>query len=224
MKIGVFDSGKGGVFVAQRLERHMPQHTYTVINDHKNIPYGNKSSAVIQQLTDRAIQPLLGNCPIIVIACNTATAHAIDWLRQKYPATYFVGYEPMIKPAATLTISGRITILATTATVQSERYQHLKHMHGSATNIDEPLTHDWAKFIEEDHPLDIILDEVDTSVQKGSDVIALACTHYLALEDRLRSRYPHLHIIEPTPAVVKRIIILTTQLQPQTAHHDQNNS
>ena len=101
MRIGIFDTGHGGVLVAQRLRKLLPQHDYLVADDKEWMPYGNRSPMAIAHLTDKAIQPLLANkCDVIVLACNTATAAAIDYLRQRYPDQQFVGYEPMVKPAA----------------------------------------------------------------------------------------------------------------------------
>lgn len=204
MNIGIFDSGRGGELVAERLQHLLPEHNYRTVDDRANLPYGNRTIDQVRQLTDRAIQPLLGS-DAIVIACNTATTAAIDWLRLAYPGQVFIGFEPMIKPAASVSRSGRATILATAATRQSDRYRHLKQDYASRLIIDEPDTTDWASLIETDRAADIDLSAVGRSVADGSDVIALACTHYLALQDRLSQLSPSVQIIEPTPAVAERI-------------------
>lgn len=214
MKIGIFDSGKGGRYVGERLRNLLPEHIFIIVDDHENVPYGNKSPEEIQHLTNLALQPLLTECPIIVIACNTATAHAISWLRNTYPETIFVGYEPMIKPAAQISRTNHVTILATPATRQSERYQQLKDFYGPSLIIDEPDTTDWATKIEADHVDEIALNSIEASLISGSDTVALACTHYLALQDTIAARFPGINVIEPTPAVARRITTLLGQHSP----------
>ena len=85
MKLGVFDSGIGGEAVAVSLRSYFPTASVVTVNDRGNIPYGNKSPGQVRRLTDLALQPLLdGSCDVIVLACNTATAFAIEYLRGKY--------------------------------------------------------------------------------------------------------------------------------------------
>lgn len=204
MKIGIFDTGTGGKLVAKRLKKLLPQHTYTTVIDRKHAPYGNRSSEEIITLTDTAIQPLL-SCSIIILACNTATTIAIQPLRQRYPDVRFIGFEPMIKPAATLTKSRHITLLATNATKHSQRLRALISEYATGVRIDTPDTRAWAQMIDQGLADDIVLDEVSVSVADGSDVIVLGCTHYLALEERLRHQFPHCLIIEPTANIAKRI-------------------
>ena len=97
-RVGVFDSGIGGVVFAKALKKQCPDIKVSVVRDDKNMPYGTKTPKAIQRLTEFAIQPLIG-CDVIVIACNTATAYALDYLRNKYPEQVFVGFEPALKVA-----------------------------------------------------------------------------------------------------------------------------
>ncbi len=204
MEIGIFDTGTGGELVAKRLKKLLPQHSYITAIDREHAPYGNRSPEEIIMLTDAAIQPLL-SCDIIVLACNTATAISIQPLRQHYPSVHFVGFEPMVKPAAALTKSRHITLLATNATKQSQRLRALINQYASDVHIDTPDTSSWAYMIDQGLTNDIVLNEVATSVAHGSDIIILGCTHYLALEERMRHQFPHCLIIEPTANIAKRI-------------------
>ena len=203
MLIGVFDSGQGGHLVAARLRKLMPEHEFTVVDDHDHVPYGDRVDREIAHLTETALKPLLDKTNVIVIACNTATAVAIDYLRDKYSSHQFIGFEPMVKPLSTMTKHG--AILATKATIESERYQALKQLfHGDS--IKEPDTTDWARNIENGRTDAIRYDELDQMVIHGVDMIALSCTHYLEIEDYLRKRYDGLAtIIEPTKAVADRL-------------------
>ena len=139
MEIGIFDTGTGGELVAKRLKKLLPQHSYITAIDREHAPYGNRSPEEIIMLTDAAIQPLL-SCDIIVLACNTATAISIQPLQQHYPSVHFVGFEPMVKPAAALTKSRHITLLATNATKQSQRLRALIDQYASDVHIDTPDT------------------------------------------------------------------------------------
>lgn len=210
MKIGVFDSGKGGHFVAQKLQKLMPEHEFDVVDDHEHVPYGDRSEREIIELTITTLQPLLGNTKIIVIACNTATAIAIDSLRETYPDHHFIGYEPMIKPIATMTDHG--IVLATAATRTSARYQVLKQAYAHDIRIDEPDTTGWAAMIERGELDDILFDEVAEYIAEGANVISLSCTHYLAIEEKLRGTFPEATVIEPTEAIANRIATIISRL------------
>lgn len=204
MLIGVFDSGQGGHIVAARLRSTLPEHEFEVVDDHDHVPYGDRSDREIIRLTETALKPLLANTNIIVIACNTATAVAIDYLRDKYPRHQFIGFEPMVKPLSTMTRHG--VILATAATLRSERYLSLKKIYDPSSAIIEPDTTDWATDIENGRAGAIRYEELDQLVKNGAEVIALSCTHYLMLEDSLRKRYQGTAaIIEPTAAVADRV-------------------
>ena len=205
MQIGVFDSGKGGELIADGLKTLLPQHQYVVINDRDHVPYGSRSNKEIIELTDAALAPLSGNCPIVVIACNTATMAAITELRSRHPETLFIGTEPMIKPANESSNTRRITVLATPLTLASERYKLLKESYGDDLTVDEPNTHHWAKHIEfnEKHMIDF--ESVHESVRSGSDTVILACTHYLALKHDLEAELAGITILEPTEAIARQI-------------------
>lgn len=209
MRIGIFDTGLGGELVAGRLRTLLPQHDYLLAHDRANLPYGLRNHKEITELTDAALQPLLSaGCDAIVLACNTATAAAIDTLRQRYPARHFVGFEPMIKPAAALSHAGTVAILATPATLRSERYKKLKDRWAGRVRIIEPDCGDWAAHLENGRQPESYERVVDELIASGSDIVALACTHYLALQQDI-ARHTGLRVIEPTGSVARRLIDLT---------------
>lgn len=216
MNIGVFDTGTGGRLVADRLKKLLPNFRFTVIDDRINAPYGSKTDQEIELLTELAIQPLLNTTDAILLACNTATTAAIDKLRSKYSEKRFIGVEPMIKPATKLSHNRHITLLATSATKRSPKTAQLIKKYASEVTIDMPDTTDWATLIDERSKNDISFDEVTRSVASGSDVIVLGCTHYLALEERLRQQFPNCKIIEPTEAVARQIASLPTAPEPKS--------
>ena len=205
MKIGVFDSGRGGEYIAQGLRLLLPNDTFMVVNDSKNVPYGSRTEQQIIALTTTAIQPLItAGCRIIVIACNTATMVAIRQLRQQFPHITFVGTDPMVKPAAQHSTARHITVLATPRTLASQRYQQLVRQYAADIIIDQPDTSSWATCIESGN-LAVPTGGLSASIAAGSDTIVLACTHYIALASQLQAQFPHATILEPTHAIARQI-------------------
>lgn len=208
MKIGVFDSGIGGEAIANSLRQTFPEANIIVVNDKKNLPYGSKTADEVIRLTDSAIQPLLNsNCEIIVLACNTATALAIDSLRTKYPNQKFVGIEPMIKPAAKLTKSKVITVCATPATLASQRYKKLVAEFGQNIKIIEPDCSNWVQMIEDNQINFQIIDKIiNDSCDQNSDVIVLGCTHYHWIKDHIiKIASNKAQVIEPSESIGQRV-------------------
>lgn len=211
MKLGIFDSGIGGEAVAAALRTTFPAATVITVNDQANVPYGDKSRAEIIHLTDAAIQPLLaGQCDVIVIACNSATTAAIQVLRARYPQQRFIGIEPMIKPAATLTKTGTIAVCATPATLASPRYATLKSEHAANLTVLEPDCSDWAHMIEHDQ---INHQKITSTIHElcddGADVVVLGCTHYHWIKELIvEAAAGRAHVLEPSEAIGARVIAL----------------
>jgi glutamate racemase len=211
MKLGVFDSGIGGEAVAAALQKTFPDAEILIVNDKTNIPYGSKSAEEVTQLTNAAIQPLLkAGCDVIILACNTATAAAIETLRSRYPEQKFIGIEPMIKTAAALTKNSTIAICATPVTLSSQRYHQLVASYGAHLSILEPDCSDWAYLIENNqlnrsHVEQIITD----ALKRGADVIVLGCTHYHWIkEDIISIAQDKATILEPSEAIGRRVTSL----------------
>lgn len=207
-KIGVFDSGIGGRAIADQLALDYPAAEILYVNDRAHVPYGSRSVDDIIALTQAAIQPLLqASCDVIVIACNTATAAAIETLREAYPDTPFVGLEPMIKTAVEKTKSGVIAVCATPFTLTSDRYRQLNKKFAQNTTVIEPDCHDWAFRIEHNqlnrHSINQIVDQVCT---EGADVIVLACTHYHWIKKEIiHSARGRALVIDPSEALSSRV-------------------
>lgn len=211
MKLGIFDSGIGGEAVAASLRIAFPQAEVITVNDREHVPYGNRSIDDVINLTNAAIQPLLGaSCDIIVIACNTATAAAIETLRERYPDQFFIGLEPMVKPATHLTKSGIIAVCATPATLMSERYTSLKQRYSANTIVIEPDCSGWAHMIEHDQIDELIIKNIISDIcEQGADVIVLACTHYHWIRDIIeKTAAGRATVIDPSDAIVRRVTTL----------------
>jgi glutamate racemase len=208
MKLGVFDSGIGGEAVAQTLQITFPEAAMVVVNDKANVPYGSKTADEVIRLTDASIQPLLDvSCDVIVLACNTATALAIEPLRTKYPTQKFIGIEPMIKTASTLTKTTTIAICATPATLSSNRYHELVKKYGQNLNIIEPDCSTWAYMIENNTINHAVIAQVIANIcDQGADVIVLGCTHYHWIKDDIIALTKNRAIvIEPSDAIGRRV-------------------
>lgn len=208
MKLGVFDSGIGGESVAAALQQTFPDATIHTVNDRANVPYGDKTTNQVILLTNTAIQPLLhGGCDVIILACNTATALAIEWLRTAYPAQKFIGIEPMIKTAAQQTQSGIIAVCATPATLASPRYDQLVDTYAGGVRILEPNCRDWAHMIEHNQlNQQLIRQTITTMCDQGADVIVLGCTHYHWIKDLIiRLADGRAQVIEPSEAIGRRV-------------------
>lgn len=216
MKLGVFDSGIGGEAVAQALQQTFPDAEMIVVNDKANVPYGDKTVEEVIRLTDAAIQPLLSaSCDIIILACNTATAAAIETLRASYPTQKFIGIEPMIKTAASLTKTNAIAVCATPATLSSKRYQQLIAKYGTHLDIIEPDCSTWAYMIENNQLNHELVKQIITNIcERGADVIVLGCTHYHWIkEEIIELAAGRATILEPSEAIGRRVqqLLLDTQ-------------
>jgi len=208
MKLGIFDSGIGGEAVAASLQKAFPDATLQIVNDRRNVPYGSKTTEQIVGLTDAAIQPLLaGGCDIIILACNTATAAAIETLRERYPLQPFIGLEPMVKPAASLTKTGVVAVCATPSTLRSQRYQNLIEKYGKDIKFIEPDCSQWAYMIETNHiDRSVIRHTIDQCCEQGADVIVLACTHYHWIKELINEiAAGRATVLEPSEAIARRV-------------------
>ncbi len=190
--IGVFDSGLGGLSVLAALVEVLPQADFVYYADTAHVPYGNKSEAQIQRRV-LAIGEHLANdgCDLLVVACNTATATAVQALRAAHPDIPVVGVEPGIKPAAQATKSGRIAVLTTEATARSARLKHLIRDHASQVEVFVEPCPGWATHVEmlrlDDPSLAAdVRARVEPLLDKGVDRIVLGCTHYSFLAPLLR--------------------------------------
>ena len=123
LPIGIFDSGVGGLSVLRAIREQMPSESVIYFGDQGHVPYGSRSMEQIQNFSEAITNFLLKkNAKIIVVACNTASAAALKYLRAQFPTVQFVGMEPAVKPAAEHTQTGKVGVLATPATFQGALY------------------------------------------------------------------------------------------------------
>lgn len=213
--IGVFDSGVGGLSVLAAIARAMPRADLTYCADTAHLPYGSKSDDFIRRRVLAIGQHLAGNgCEVLVVACNTATAAAVEALRETLPGVAVIGIEPGIKPAAAASTSKRIAVLATESTAKSERLARLIRLHaGNVEVMIEPCP-GWATRIEMLHPDDEhfaneIAAKIAPLLDAGADQIVLGCTHYSFIAPQLRRFIEgRAEIVDVAEAVARQVVRL----------------
>lgn len=233
--VGVFDSGVGGLSVLRALLKELPQTHFVYVADRSYAPYGERSPAEVQARSQRIVARLRDEHPLdaMVVACNTATALAIDALRHTHHDLPFVGVEPALKPAATLSTTRHIGVMATRGTLTSERYRKLQERleHGSPAHRPHFLNQHCdglADAIERgDNEQTVALCEryVDalrsqTPPEARMDTLVLGCTHYPFAADVLqRLCGPEVQLVETGVPVARRTREVLLAHEPRSLHH-----
>ena len=181
--IAVFDSGVGGISVLRQLCRELPQERFLYFGDSANAPYGNRSVEQVRQLTLDAAKMLMGrNVKALVVACNTATAAAIELLRQTYPDEIIIGIEPAVKLAAGRYPQGHIGVMATQVTLRQERFEDLIARHGGTAAVERIPAPGLVELIEQGKADSPETEELLTGILAPwlgkLDALVLGCTHY----------------------------------------------
>jgi glutamate racemase len=202
--IGVFDSGIGGLSVLRALQQEMPLERFVYLADNAHAPYGEKSEAFVSQRTHAVAQHLLAQHQIkaLVVACNTATAAAIQGLRAHHPTLPLVGVEPALKPALALSRTRQIGVIATRGTVASEKFARLltsvqgeatfvvQACNGLALAIEQSTLPDQAHVAQAQirHWLQTYTQAMGHFGRAAGqiDTLVLGCTHYVFIEHTLR--------------------------------------
>ena len=180
--IAVFDSGVGGISVLRELVKLMPQENYLYFGDSANAPYGDKTTEQVRQLTLDAARMLLEQgAKALVVACNTATAAAIDILRETYPDHIIIGIEPALKMGADRFPRGRIGVMATQVTLREEKFLHQteRFPNVQVQQIPAPGLVELIESGRSEAPETRIFLEKLLLPYKGQlDALVLGCTHY----------------------------------------------
>ena len=206
--IAVFDSGVGGLSVLQALHERLPTVPLSYLGDTGHAPYGERSAADIQARCHRVVEHLIGQrARLIVVACNTATAWAIESLRLRWPQVPFVGVEPGVRPAATLTRCGRIAVLVTPATACSPRLHQLIARHAAHLHVHVQACPGLAAAVEAgrldaDSLQDWLQRPCDEVRRAEVDTVALGCTHYPFIAQAIAHRLAPATVLVDTAAAV----------------------
>ncbi|APB98980.1 glutamate racemase [Polynucleobacter asymbioticus] len=209
--IGFFDSGVGGLSILDEALRQLPEHDYIYLADSANAPYGERSSAWIAQRS-LALCRYLANegCDAIVVACNTATAQAIQEIRAQLSIPV-IGVEPGIKPAAMHTQNGIVGVLATEATLKSDKFNALLATLPSNCRFIKQAGAGLVPLIESgnansEETLELLAKHLEPIQDAGSDTIVLGCTHYPFLRKSIRKLLgDSIALIDTSDAVVRQL-------------------
>jgi glutamate racemase len=224
--IGFFDSGIGGVSIWTELRRIMPHESTIYIADNGHCPYGPRPQAEIADFS-RAITHFLlqQGCKAILVACNTASAAALEVLRAEFTLP-IIGMEPAVKPAVERTRSGKVGVLATAGTVHGELFQNTKKRVAGHVVIYEQVGDGLVELVESGRfdsaeAYELISAYIQPMLDEGVDQIALGCTHYPFLLPLIRRiAGERAQIIDPAEAVARQAqrVLSTRQMEAETAN------
>ena len=204
MKIGVFDSGYGGLTILKEIRKRLPQYDYIYLGDNARNPYGSRSFEIVYQFTLQAVKALFERgCHLVILACNTASAKALRSIQQNDlpgidPARRVLGViRPTVEILPSLSKAAHVGILATPGTVKSGSYSLELHKIAPQMVITEHACPMWVPIVE-NNEIDspgadyFIRKEVEALMGKDPDIdtIVLGCTHYPLLKDKIQSFLP----------------------------------
>ncbi len=212
--IGLFDSGLGGLSVVRHVRRALPTADLLYVADRAHAPYGTKDLAEVREIAHNVASWLRDRgAESLVVACNTASAAALESLRIGYPDLPIIGMEPAVKPAASTTSTGTVAVFATAATFQGRLFESVVSRFAADVAVVTQACPEWVELVEHgkvDGP------EVERSVAAlvaparaaGADTAVLACTHFSFLAPTIE-RVGEMTVIDPAPAVAAQVARVT---------------
>ena len=235
--IGVFDSGVGGLSVYLHLAQQLPTERYVYYADTLNVPYGNRDSEDIEALTLKAVEWLhQQGCKLIVIACNSASAYALDTARRCYPHIPIVGLVPALKPAVLASKSAHVAVLATKATLNGTLLNDVivnfaKPNNTVVTKYFDPQLVPWveAGMSEQDETAERLRQQIRVFANEGVDQLVLGCTHYpffkTFLLDEIVQQQLSIQVIDSGQAIAERVrqLLIANNLSASLMSEKQEN-
>ncbi len=222
--IGVFDSGVGGLSILRALRRVLPQAPVLYVADSGHAPYGERTPAYVLGRSRIVAAHLIEEGAVgLVVACNTATAIAVQALRDEWPGTPIIGVEPGVKPAAAGTRNGRIGVMATPATLASEKFRRLLQSQAGGAQVFSQACPGLARLIERG---DLDASDLRTAIEEHTrplreaavDTVVLGCTHYAFVHDLIAAAMgAEVQIIDTAEAVARHAANTLAELLPPPA-------
>jgi glutamate racemase len=210
--IGIFDSGVGGLSVLRAVRAQMPEESVIYFGDQGHIPYGPRPMQQIRGFSEAITRFLLmKDAKIIVVACNTASAAALKYLREAFPDVSFVGMEPAVKPAAEQTQTGKVGVLATPATFQGALYASVVERFANGVELLQNTCSGLVQEIEQGNlsgpeTRQILEDALNPMLEKNIDTVVLGCTHYPFVIPLIQQIVgENVRVIDPAPSVAKQV-------------------
>jgi len=220
INIGVFDSGVGGLWILKHLQEELPGCNYIFFGDQAHVPYGTRQMKEIRSFSEDITKFLIEkDCKIIVIACNTASAASLSYLREKFPEIIFVGMEPAIKPAAEKTQTKKVGVLATPATFQGQLYNSVVEKFAQGVEIFKDTCPGLVSQIEKGdlsskETRAILEKALLPMIEKNIDTVVLGCTHYPFVIPLIKEIVGEkVNVIDPTSAIVHQVLRLLIEHQ-----------
>ena len=209
--VGFFDSGLGGLCILDAFKTLCPHESTIYIADSKNCPYGNKPAAEIVKLAESNTRRLLRRgCKMVVVACNTATAAAIDFLRERHPEVPFIGIEPAVKPAALRSKTGVVGVLATAGTFGGRLYTETKAKFAKDVAVIATVADEFVELVERKEISGaaaerVVRARIEPLLKAGCDKIVLGCTHFPHLKPLIEKICDgRAEVIDPSDAVARQ--------------------
>jgi glutamate racemase len=210
--IGIFDSGVGGLSVLREIRIQLPSESVLYFADQEHVPYGPRGLEEVRAFSEEISRFLLGlGAKLIVVACNAASAAALHYLRQTFPAISFVGMEPAIKPAAEVTQTGVVGVLATPATFQGALYASVVERFGGGVTILKDTCPGLVAQIElgeldSQATREILNKALHPMLERGIDTVVMGCTHYPFVIPLIKQVVGSgVRVIDPAPAVARQV-------------------
>lgn len=206
-KIGVFDSGIGGVTVLSEIVKLLPEEDYIYYSDSKNNPYGNKTDQEIKQLCNNIVQHLIEeDCKIIVVACNTATEKAMHYLRKTYSTIPFIGIEPAYKMVHDYAYDKPTLVMATKGTLKSEKFNLLLEKYDNKKTYLLPCV-GLADRIEQGKEQEIkeYLRKCIGEYRGKVENVVLGCTHYPLVQKEIQEVLGQVRFFNGAPNVARHL-------------------
>jgi glutamate racemase len=210
--IGIFDSGVGGLSVVKAIRSQLPNESILYLADQYHVPYGERSLEEVRRFSITITQFLLcQGAKLIVVACNTASAAALHFLRDTFSQVSFVGMEPAVKPAVEISSTRRVGVLATPATFQGALYASVVERFARDVIIYQNtcaglVNQIEAGYLDTPETRRILEDALLPMLEKGIDAVVLGCTHYPYVIPLIKEIVgENIRVIDPAPAVAKQV-------------------
>ena len=230
-KIGILDSGIGGVTVLKEILKLLPNEDYLYYSDSIHNPYGEKTKEEVLEYVDEIMKFFLSkNCKAVVFACNTATALTVREMREKYSNLIIIGIEPAYKVAHDYASNKKVLVMATPATIYSDKFLHLFHQYDNHNTILLPCPN-LAKLIEDgdNSKIDSYLVE-HLGIYQDIDAVVLGCTHYPLIQNKITKVLGNVLCFDGALGVSKRLKqllenenLLTNSLKGSITFYDSSN-
>lgn len=214
--IGFFDSGYGGLTILNHVRRLLPRYDYLYLGDNARAPYGNRSFDLVYRFTLEAVEKLFDRgCPLVILACNTASAKALRTIQQtvlpaRYPGRRVLGViRPTVESMSSFTTTGHVGVLGTRGTIASQSYILETNKIAPDITVVSKACPMWVPLVENgeaqgdgaDYFVEKYIGEL-LAADSLIDTIVLGCTHYPLLIDKIRKYTPsHINVVEQGPVV-----------------------